>query len=73
MAVSKVTLNGSTIIDITDTTATSSRIQQSYGAYGADGVWVSGSIVDGNNSEYGIIDDDSALVGVGLVGDMIIE
>ena len=27
----------------------------------------------GNNIEYGIIDDDSALVGVGLVGDMVIE
>ena len=28
--------------------------------------------VDGNNLEYGIIDDDSPLVGVGLVGDMVI-
>lgn len=28
---------------------------------------------DGSNLEYGIIDDDSPLVGVGLVDDMIIE
>jgi len=31
------------------------------------------AFTDGNNLEYGIIDDDSSLVGVGLVGYMIIE
>ena len=46
MAVSKVTLNGLTLIDITDTTATSSKIQVDYGAYGADGKWIDGALLN---------------------------
>ena len=43
MAVAKVTLNGTTLIDISDTTAGESQILANYGAYGADGVWMDGT------------------------------
>ena len=39
-------------MDITDTTATADKILSSYGAYGADGVWMSGSASGGGGLEY---------------------
>lgn len=51
MAVSKVSLNGNTLIDISDTTATANQILIGYGAYGADGIWMDGTVSGegGNN------------------------
>lgn len=45
MAVNKVVYGGNTLIDITDTTVTADKILSGYGAYGADGSWIDGSIV----------------------------
>lgn len=44
MARNKVVINGETYIDLTDTTATADKILQGYGAYGADGEWIDGSV-----------------------------
>lgn len=51
MAVSKVSLNGNILIDISDTTATANQILIGYGAYGADGIWMDGTVSGegGNN------------------------
>ena len=43
MAISKVTVNGTTNMDVTATTATADKILTGYGCVGADGVWVDGS------------------------------
>ena len=40
--VNKVVYGNSTLIDISDTTATASKILQGFGAYGADGSWMTG-------------------------------
>ena len=44
MAFSKIIVNGTTNIDVTQTTATASTILQGYGCIGADGVWVDGTV-----------------------------
>lgn len=43
MAFSKITVNGTTNLDVTATTATADKILTGYGCVGADGVWVDGS------------------------------
>ena len=43
--VNKVVFGNNTVIDISDTTATADKIVQGYGAYGANGAWMSGSLV----------------------------
>ena len=43
MAFSKITVNGTTNMDVTATTATADKILTGYGCVGADGVWVDGS------------------------------
>jgi hypothetical protein len=45
MAISKITINGTTNMDVTSTTATADKILTGYGCVGADGVWVDGSYV----------------------------
>lgn len=47
MAISKIILNGVTQMDVTDTTATADKILTSYGAYGADGLWMDGTASGG--------------------------
>lgn len=42
MAISKITVNGTTNMDVTATTATADKILTGYGCVGADGVWVDG-------------------------------
>lgn len=44
MAYNKIIFNGSTRIDLTGTTATADKILTGYGAYGANGVWMDGSL-----------------------------
>ena len=43
MGVNKVVYGASTIIDITNTTATASKVLQGFGCYGADGDWINGT------------------------------
>lgn len=50
MAISKIILNGVTQMDVTDTTATADKILASYGAYGADGLWMNGTASGGGSS-----------------------
>lgn len=45
MAFSKITVNGVTNMDVTDTTATADKILSGYGCIGADGEWIDGSYV----------------------------
>lgn len=52
MAVSKVSLNGNVLIDISDTTATANQILIGYGAYGADGAWVNGALSGGSGDNF---------------------
>ena len=42
--INKVVYSGRTLIDLTNTTATANKIQSGYGAYGADGVWMDGTV-----------------------------
>lgn len=54
MAINKVVFGSSTLIDISDTTATAGRIEVGYSAYGANGVKVNGTLVpEVNNLEVG--------------------
>lgn len=43
MAISKVTVNGVSNLDVTQTTATADKVLTGYGCVGADGVWIDGS------------------------------
>lgn len=45
MAFSKIIVNGTTNLDVTQTTATAATILQGHGCVGADGVWVDGTYV----------------------------
>lgn len=73
MAISKIILNGVIQMDLTQDTVAADKLVQSYTAHGADGLLVTGLIINGNNLEYGIVDATSSLVGVGKVDSMIIE
>lgn len=46
MAINKVVFGNDTLMDITDTTATSSGILSGLGAYGADGEWINGTLTE---------------------------
>lgn len=43
MAVNKVVYGTTTLVDLTDTTATADKILEGYGAYGKDGEWMDGT------------------------------
>ena len=43
MAISKITVNGVSNLDVTQTTATADKVLTGYGCVGADGVWIDGS------------------------------
>lgn len=73
MAISKIILNGVIQMDLTQDTVAADKLVQNYTAHGANGLLVTGLIIDGNNLEYGIVDATSSAVGVGKVGSMIIK
>lgn len=51
MAINKVNYGNTTLIDLTDTTATADKILTGYGAYGKDGVWMDGSITSRDDTD----------------------
>lgn len=71
--VNKVIFGSTTLVDLTDTTATPDKILTGYGAYGADGAWMNGtatggeSIPDGDNLAYGFTDGALPIVGTAQV------
>lgn len=76
--VNKVVYGATTIIDISDTTATADKILQGYGCYGADGAWIDGTAVAGSGSAVSIVDTTDAnggtirtITGVSLAGDTV--
>lgn len=68
MAINKVQYGNTTLIDITDTTATASDVASGKYFYTNAGVKTQGGVANGNNLEYGLTDGTLPIVGVGLVG-----
>lgn len=64
--------DGTTIIDITDTTATASDVASGKYMYLATGEKVQGAISDGNNLAYGLTDGTLPLVGIAQIGSAVI-
>lgn len=73
MGINKVQYGNTTLIDLTSDTVTADKLMQGYTAHDRSGTLITGTIADGNNIEYGLIDSTSSLVGVGKVGSMIIK
>ena len=76
--VNKVVFGSSTLIDISDTTATADKILQGYGAYGADGAWMDGTATAGSGSAVSVVDTLDAnggtirtITSVSLAGDTV--
>ncbi len=72
MAISKIILNGVTQMDVTQDTVASSNLLSGYTATKNDGTKINGSIVDGNNLEYGLTDGTIPRVGIAKVGSAVI-
>ena len=72
MAISKIILNGVTQMDVTQDTVASTNLLSGYTATKNDGTKINGSIIDGNNLEYGLTDGTLPLAGVAKVGSAII-
>lgn len=70
MAINKVEYGGSTLIDLTNTTATAATIFEGYGAYGRDGVWIDGTASTGQTIRCGTSTPSSSL---GEDGDIYIQ
>ncbi len=68
MAISKIILNGVIQMDLTQDTVDASNTLASFIGHGADGQSFIGTIVNGNNIEYGLTDGTLPLVGVAQVG-----
>lgn len=79
MANNKVQLaDGTTLIDLTGTTATADKILEGYGAFGADGVWMDGVAVAGAGSVITVtdtVDENGGIIrninAVSLEGDTV--
>lgn len=72
MAISKIILNGVTQMDVTQDTVASTNLLSGYTATKNDGTKINGSIIDGNNLEYGLTDGTLPLAGVAKVGSAVI-
>ena len=76
--VNKVVYGGTTLIDISNTTATADKILSGYGAYGADGRWMDGTAAAGSGSAIAVVDTLDAnggtirtITAVSLEGDTV--
>lgn len=72
MAISKIILNGVTQMDVTQDTVASTNLLSGYTATKNDGTKINGSIIDGNNLEYGLTDGTLPLIGIAKVGSVVI-
>ena len=71
MAYAKVSINGTPLMDITDTTAIADTVLAGYNFYRANGVKTAGAVADGDIIEYG--DPTAPLAGVGLSDQMVLD
>lgn len=73
MAVSKVILNGTTIMDTTQVTVTADNLVQPYTALGKNGATLTGTLGSGDDELYGTstIAAASSKVGAGVIGQAI--
>lgn len=75
MAINKVQYGNTTLIDLTDTTATAADVMQGTYFYDRAGVRTEGTAtlpVDGDSLGYGLTDGTLPLVGVGKIGQAVI-
>lgn len=72
MGINKVQYGDRTLIDLTGDTVTVSDVVSGVTFHLRDGSTGTGTIVDGNNMEYGLTDGTLPLIGVAKVGSAII-
>ena len=72
MGINKIQYGNTTLIDLTSDTVTADKLMQGYTAHDRSGAVINGTIVDGNNLEYGLTDGTLPLVGVAKVGSAVI-
>lgn len=70
--VNKVVFGNQTLLDLTSDTVTADKLLQGYTAHDRSGALINGTIVDGNNLEYGLTDGTLPLAGVAKVGSAVI-
>lgn len=68
MGINKIQYGNTTLIDLTADTVTADKLMQGYTAHDRTGAVINGTIVDGNNLEYGLTDGTQPIVGVAKVG-----
>ena len=68
MAKNKIIYNGNTLLDLTGDTVTADKLLQGYTAHDRSGAVINGTIIDGDNLEYGLTDGTLPRVGIAKVG-----
>lgn len=68
MAINKVVYDGTTLLDLTADTVTVGDVVSGVTFHLRDGTLGTGTIVNGNNLEYGLTDGTLPIVGVAKVG-----
>lgn len=68
MAKNKIIYNGNTLLDLTGDTVTADKLMQGYTAHDRSGAVINGTIIDGDNLEYGLTDGTLSRVGIAKVG-----
>ena len=68
MGINKVQYGNTTLIDLTNDTVTADKLMQGYTAHDRSGAVINGTIVDGDNLEYGLTDETIPRVGIAKVG-----
>ena len=64
----KVVINSTTYIDLSGDTVTADNIVSGYTAHDKNGEIITGTILNGDNLEYGLTDGTLPIVGVAVVG-----
>lgn len=72
MGINKIQYGNTTLIDLTSDTVTADKLLQGYTAHDRTGAVINGTIVDGNNLEYGLTDGISPLVGVARIDEAVL-